>query len=88
MLKRLKNLENRLKKRYEFIIINGDGCFITESGEIIQLTGLKAFNAIVIEYAESMEDAKKNMFEDGELFYLDDMNEDEMFKAMIKEIEE
>lgn len=79
-------MENRLKKRYKTLTINDENCFLTEDGTILHLTGLKDFNAIVIEYALSEEEAKKNMFEDGDLFYLDEMNEEQMFGAMIEEI--
>lgn len=88
MLKRLQGLENRLKSRFEQIEINGRNCFILGNDEIIHLTGLTSFNAIVIEYAESKDDADKNMFEDGDLFYLDELDEDAMFEAMIREIED
>lgn len=67
-------------------MINDESCFLTEDGTIIHLTGLKAFNAIVIEYASSEEEAKKNMFEDGDLFYMDEMDEEQMFNAMVEEI--
>lgn len=87
MLKRLKKLEDRLRKRYKEIEINGENCFMTEDGEIIHLTALVKFGAIVIEYATSTEEAKKNMFEDGDLFYTDRMDEDQMFEAMLEEIE-
>jgi hypothetical protein len=30
---------------------------------------------------------EKNMFEDGKLFYMEEMNEKEMFEKMIEEIE-
>ena len=33
------------------------------------------------------EDEEKNMFEDGKLFYMEEMNEKEMFEKMIEEIE-
>ncbi|MGN0409296.1 MAG: hypothetical protein ACI4E3_02690 [Candidatus Fimousia sp.] len=52
------------------------------------MTGLKSFGAIVIEYAETIEEAEKNMFEDGDLFYLDELDENQMFEQMIREIEE
>ena len=45
------------------------------------------FNCLMIEYADSMQEALLYRFEDGDLYYMDDMTEDEMFEAMIKEIE-
>ena len=32
-------------------------------------------------------EVEKNMFEDGKLFYMEEMNEKEMFEKMIEEIE-
>lgn len=87
MLKRLKYLENKLQSKYQSIEIQGNHCFITNKDEIIHLTGLKNFRAIVIEYAETLEEAKRNLFEDGDLFYIDELTEDEMLNKMIKEIE-
>ncbi len=81
-------MESRLRKRYKTLTINNKNCFLTEDGTIIQLTGLKSFNAIVIEYASSEDEAKKDMFEDGDLFYLKELDEEQMFQAMIQEIEE
>lgn len=49
---------------------------------------LLCFNAIVIEHAFSETEAKKNVFEDGDLFYIDELTEEEMFNEMIKEIED
>ena len=72
-------MESRLRKRYKTLTINNKNCFLTEDGTIIHLTGLKSFNAIVIEYASS---------EDGDLFYLKELDEEQMFQAMIQEIEE
>lgn len=35
----------------------------------------------------SKTEVEKNMFEDGKLFYMEEMNEKEMFEKMIEEIE-
>lgn len=43
--------------------------------------------AIVLEHAFSKTEVEKNMFEDGKLFYMEEMNEKEMFEKMIEEIE-
>lgn len=87
MLKRLDELESRLKNRYKAIEINGTNCFRSEKGEIIHLAALKKMRAIVIEYASSEGEAKKNMFEDGDLFYVDEMDANRMYEEMLKEIE-
>lgn len=88
MLKRIEELEDRLRNKYKEIIIGEDVCFVLNDGEIIHLVGLVQFKAIVIEYADSFDEAKKNMYDDGDLFYMDDYPEPErMFEDMIKEID-
>ena len=43
--------------------------------------------ALVIEYVENKKHAIQGIFgEDGDLFYLDEMDEDEMFEAMCREV--
>ena len=81
-------LEERMEQRYSVVLESfGRKCFKVKDDEFFVLSGLSAYNAIVIEYAESEEEARKNMFEDGDLFFLTDNSEDEMFEAMISEIE-
>ena len=64
-------------------------CFLNRSGTLFHLNSLgNDFNCLVIEYADSMQEAMQNRFEDGNLYYMDEMNEDEMFDAMVSEIEE
>lgn len=88
MRKRIANLEKELKKIYKAVDVNSENCFEKKTGEIFHVFGIKEFNALGIEYAENMNEAKKNLYEDGDLFYIDDMNEAEMLEAMIREIEE
>ncbi len=46
------------------------------------------FEAIVVEYADNLEEAERNQFEDGELFYYSDyQDENELLKAVLSEIE-
>ena len=45
-----------------------------------------AYNALVIEYAESEAEVKLNRFEDGDLFFLDEMDSETMHRNMIQEI--
>lgn len=82
-------MADRLQNRYPSIVVNGSVCFVTDDGVIFQIVCLKDFKAFVIGYAETMEEAEKNFFEDGDLFYMDEFSsEDEMFAEMIKEIED
>lgn len=48
---------------------------------------LDGTEAIFLEFADSLGDVNLNRFEDGDLCFMDEMNEEEMFQAMIKEIE-
>jgi hypothetical protein len=87
-LKKLEQLEDKFRKMYQEISVNDDVCFMLNDGMVISLALFKKFNAVVIEYAKNIEDAKKNIFDDGDLFYFEDYkNEDEMLEAMIREIE-
>ena len=44
-------------------------------------------NQFVIVCLITKTEVKKNMFEDGKLFYMEEMSEKEMFEKMIEEIE-
>ncbi len=86
---RVENLEQRFEEKYgtPFFVWKRK-CFTVNEREFFRVAGLKWLNAIVIEHAFSEEEAKKNMFEDGDAFYMDEFTEDEMLDAMIKEIED
>ena len=88
--KRKEILNKRLAQRFETIMINGMTCFLLKSGEVCRLDSLgEERNALVIEYADDLDLAKRNIFgEDGDLFYMDELDEDAMFEAMIREIED
>lgn len=88
-LKRIDDISERLKKKYKSIEINGTIAFLLEDGTVFRLDSIGKFNAIVIEYADNIESAKKGIFgEDGDLFYMDKLNEKQMFDAMMEEISE
>lgn len=87
---RKKALNSRLAQIFESIIIDETVCFLVKDDIVCRLDTLgEEYNALVIEYADSLDSAKKNVFgEDGDLFYMDEMSEDEMFTAMVTEIED
>lgn len=89
-LKRKEILNKRLAHKFECITINETTCFLLKSGEVCRLESLgEEFNALVIEYADNLDLAKRNIFgEDGDLFYMDELDEDAMYNAMIQEIED
>ena len=79
-----KEFERRYKKEKE---VRGKKCFAVREDEFFIVSGLSWANAIVLEHAFSKTEVEKNMFEDGKLFYMEEMNEKEMFEKMIEEIE-
>lgn len=87
-LKRIDSLNEKLKNKYQSMKINGTMAFVLNDGQICRLDSIGDCNAIVIEYAENYEEAQKGLFgEDGDLFYMDEMDEEQMYNTMIKEIE-
>ena len=60
--------------------MRGKKCFAVREDEFFIVSGLSWANAIVLEHAFSKTEVEKNMFEDGKLFYMEEMNEKEMFE--------
>lgn len=85
---RIATLNDRLAKEYQKRTVRDRECFIHKNGFLFALDYLLPYGAIVIEYAENESEAKLNRFEDGDLFYLEEMDEDAMFQAMLREIEQ
>ncbi len=86
---RITALERRMEEYYEMVFeVLEKKCFKARDDEFFMLTRLAWANAIVIEHAETEDEARKNVFEDGDLFYMDELDEDAMFEEMRKEIED
>ena len=82
------SIKTKLSGQYEQEDINGNICFKNKNGMYFRLFEFPGENALCIEYAENKKDAASNMFEDGDRYYIDELNEYQMYEAMIKEIEE
>ena len=82
----LENLGIRLSKKYKAVIINDRQCFITPGGLIVEVVLLKPYQSVVVGYANDMEDAKKNLFEDGDMVDCSD-TEDSIFMQICNEID-
>ena len=80
-------LRMRFAELYTQITIDGKTCFKLEDVRIISLGCLASCGAFVVEYADNAEEAALNRFEDGDLFYIDEMGVDELFSAMRQEID-
>ena len=87
LLKRSEALESRFSGMYEKRIMNGRSCFIRPDGSIFTLDCLVSYGAIVIGYAENKDEALQERFEDGDLFYLENIDEETMYQSMLQEIE-
>lgn len=83
-----QKIKVRISELYRNENIKGQECFINESGMYFRLFEFPGENALCVEYAENREDAFLNRFEDGERFYLDELTEDEILKAIVEEIDE
>ena len=82
----LENLGIRLSKKYKAVIINDRQCFITPGGLIVEVVLLNPYQSVVGGYANDMEDAKKNLFEDGDMVDCND-TEDSIFMQICNEID-
>ena len=84
----LRKVNNRIGEKYTERSLNGSRHFELPNGEIIIICELISFGALVVEYADNIDEAEKNRFEDGEPFYLSDYQDvDELASDILKEIE-
>ena len=83
-----EKIENRVAAKYKMFQLHGKRAYALPDGEIIRVCHFISFKAYVIEYAENMEEAEKEWFEDGKVFYPEDYIDEEMLiEDIIKEIE-
>lgn len=85
-INRKNKLEQLLSQRFESVYIKGNLCFCKQNGAVFSLCAFPKDAAIVIEYADSIEEAKINRFEDGDMFYVEEMDEETMLQAVLREI--
>lgn len=85
---RKERIDARLSERYEGVEINGERCFLRSAGGVFHIDTIGGEqNGLVIEFAKSRQEAEHCFPDDGRLYLMDEMTEDEMFEAMVKEIE-
>ncbi len=81
-------LLGQFKNRYEEKTLDNQQAFIYKDFAF----GLIYFpdsNAFCLEYADDIHQAEQGIYpEDGDWFYPDEMSEEEMLQAMVKEIEQ
>ena len=73
LTQKLNELTEQLKKSYETISVdvNKDTYFIMENGVVFQLLYLPPFNCFTISYADNLENANRDFFEEGDQFDAD-----------------
>lgn len=81
----VKLLEQRFAEKYAPTAVGERNCYKLPDGSLFAVATVSAYKAYVLEYAESIDAAKLNQFEDGDLFYLND-SLDAMFNEMCEEI--
>lgn len=84
----LNRLNERISTLFHPIIINGMVCYALPSGSVVHLVYFPGENwrCILAEYAESIDDANKYLFEDGNMLSIDCLSEDEIFDSLIREM--
>lgn len=80
-------MEQRFKDKYFVKQFGNNMCFLAPNGLIFRLIEFPGEAALVIEYAETPNEAERSLFEDGDRFYLSDLSGDALFRAMTAEIE-
>ncbi|MEG1523466.1 MAG: hypothetical protein RR297_01020 [Clostridia bacterium] len=80
-------MEEQISKRYATCEVNDKRCFVTSKGIVFSIFEFPSEDALCIEYADSQLEAKRNAFEDGDRFYLEDMDAKEMLQKILTEIE-
>ena len=84
-------MENRFAAEFPKMEERTDAFAVQKpAGEVyFRIAEFPGCNALVIEYAEDIEWAIRGIFgEDGDLFYLDEMDTDTMFQRMLSEVED
>ena len=82
-----KRIEAKLEELYPVTNINGRNCYQLKGGYCIRIDCIKKFNSVVVEFAENIDCAQQNMFDDGELYDVDEYTLDEIIDKVIAEIE-
>jgi hypothetical protein len=81
----LSNLNHRLKKIYPEVYVRDNEINYTLGRTVFRVTRPPGFNGVLIEYADTLEDASKNIYEDGDVFPIT-WGEGKIFEMMIKEL--
>lgn len=64
-------MERRFSKKYDAFKLNDQLCFMSPGGTVFHFVVLVPFHSLVVEYANSIEEARASLFEDGDQFDID-----------------
>lgn len=84
---RLTEVKAALSAKYRTVDLDGENFFVATDGAFFRVGVFPGTMALVIEYADTEQEARQNALEDGDRFYLDETTLDEMLRLMIAEIE-
>ena len=84
---RLTEVKAALSAKYRTVDLDGEKFFVATDGAFFRVGVFPGAMALVIEYADTEQEARQNVLEDGDRFYLDETTLDEMLRLMIAEIE-
>lgn len=83
----LHHINERVSSLYKSCYINGQIRYELPDGQYFSVYPL-IWDAFVVEFADNYEEAEKNRFEDGNLFYIEDYpDEEKLIEAILNEIE-
>lgn len=81
-------VENNLKNSIShYTFDDKNRLFILEDKSVMRITGftITGDDVVVAEYADSVEEAEKNMMEDGDLYYISEMTAEEISMKILAE---
>ena len=84
---RLTEVKAALSAKYRTVDLGVEKFFVATDGAFFRVGVFPGAMALVIEYADTEQEARQNALEDGDRFYLDETTLDEMLRLMIAEIE-
>lgn len=84
---RLTEVKAALSAKYRTVDLDGEKFFVATDGAFFRVGVFPGAMALVIEYADTEQEARQNALADGDRFYLDETTLDEMLRLMIAEIE-
>lgn len=84
---RLTEVKAALSAKYRTVDFGGENFSVATDGAFFRVGVFPGAMALVIEYADTEQEARQNALEDGDRFYLDETTLDEMLRLMIAEIE-